>query len=319
MVKVKRADLDAAIAADNPGQAPEETGTPPDLSADAEADLLRELAEVETELQPARAPQEPLSPQGENPGAPTMQDPQQTVADAEQRTPRKARIYPQDAPDAQASRMFDEADTQLSAPESNKRRSAIQHLRAAVAATRAERRIGGAMDRNVDDRPYRDDLQCAVRPRRPQGVAPATPRPDAQAVRPAPLKLVAEQRIDMPANTIRPRRIIRADLAGPAACDVAGGEDAAPKPGGFADYAEGMGAGSLTDLLEAAAAFMADVENMPEFSRPMLMQKLREAHAEGFSREEGLHSLGQLLRQGKLQKRKGGRFAVTDETGFRRD
>ena len=86
----------------------------------------------------------------------------------------------------------------------------------------------------------------------------------------------------------------------------------------FAEFADAQGAKSLPELLEAAAAYMADVEGMPQFSRPMLMQKLREMEAGEFSREEGLRSFGQLLREGKLQKVKGGRFAVTDETDFRR-
>ena len=62
---------------------------------------------------------------------------------------------------------------------------------------------------------------------------------------------------------------------------------------------------------------MADVEGRPQFSRPMLMGKIKEVEGDSFSREDGLRSFGQLLRQGKLQKLNGGRFAVTDETDFR--
>ena len=91
----------------------------------------------------------------------------------------------------------------------------------------------------------------------------------------------------------------------------------APDGSSFVDFAEEMGAGSLPELLEAAAAYMADVEGRPQFSRPMLMGKLKEVEGDTFSREDGLRSFGQLLRQGKLQKLKGGRFAVTDETDFR--
>jgi hypothetical protein len=87
--------------------------------------------------------------------------------------------------------------------------------------------------------------------------------------------------------------------------------------GGFSDFAEELGATALPDLLEAAAAYLADVEGRTQFSRPMLMGKLREVDEEGFSREEGLRSFGKLLREGKLQKLSGGRFAVTEETEFR--
>ena len=86
---------------------------------------------------------------------------------------------------------------------------------------------------------------------------------------------------------------------------------------GFSAFAAAQGAHALPELLEAAAAYMADVEGRDQFSRPMLMHKLREVEAEGFSREEGLRSFGQLLRSGKLQKLKGGRFTVTDSTEYR--
>jgi len=86
---------------------------------------------------------------------------------------------------------------------------------------------------------------------------------------------------------------------------------------GFGDFAEEIGARTLPELLEAAAAYMADVEGRDQFSRPMLMSKLKEAGEETFSREDGLRSFGHLLRQGKLRKLKGGRFAVTEQTEFR--
>jgi hypothetical protein len=144
---------------------------------------------------------------------------------------------------------------------------------------------------------------------------------------------------------VRPRRISRADLESrprpvvqpntvatpeavfgpdtpiPTPTRVSVAPPPAPKQvsgqGSFTEFAESKGARGLTDLLEAAAAYMSDVEGMDQFSRPMLMQKLREVDDSGFSREEGLRSFGQLLRQGKLQKLKGGRFAVTEETEFR--
>ena len=49
----------------------------------------------------------------------------------------------------------------------------------------------------------------------------------------------------------------------------------------------------------------------------MLMHKLKEFEKENFAREDGLRSFGQLLREGKIQKIKGGRFTVTEETDFR--
>ena len=350
VIKMKRSDLDAALASENLQEVIEAEDASSDLSDEAEADLQRELAEVEAELHQTRAPETIIndatmssaSVDASEDAAETVDIPhdaaadvasegadEESEADHEGDAPRAKHLDAR-ASDAQAARIFDEADTQLEEPESNQRRSAIQHLRAAVAATKAERRAGGAMQADVDDQPYRNDLQSAVRPRRPQPVATSmTPRPGAIAAsRPAPLKLVAEQRIDSPADAVqpvRPRRITRADLVParpePSArldgTNAASGAENAQGSAGFADFAEQKGASSLTEMLEAAAAYLADVEGTPQFSRPMLMQKLREAQDEEFSREDGLRSFGQLLREGKLQKLKGGRFAVTSVTEFR--
>lgn len=143
------------------------------------------------------------------PAAPTA-----NVANAVPKTdPFSAKHLSASASGAQAARIFAETDTQLGEPGSNERRSVIQHLRAAVAATKAERRVGGAMLSDTDDQPYRKDLQHAVHPRRHGPVAdPATPRPNTQ-VRPALLTLVAEQRVSLTAlPVVRPRRVTRADL-----------------------------------------------------------------------------------------------------------
>lgn len=317
VVKMKRADLEQAIAAGTLSELSDDST----LSAEAEAELQRELAEVEAELGRSRSTDQgtPLTqapaPGPLNAGRDDDDAGQDDEADT-RATPAAAKENPRPLVpevETQAERIFEEADNQLDAPESHERRNAMQHLRAAVAATRAEKNAGGNMGRDVDDQPYRLDLESAVRPHRPK--LPAQTRSERPSERrAAPLKLVAEQRVDTPAPApVQPRRVSRADLMGNAA-------PAQPRPAdadSFGDYARKMGAHDLPDLLEAAAAYMSDIEGQPQFSRPMLMQKLREIDADGFSREEGLRSFGQLLRQGKLQKLKGGRFTVTDETEFR--
>jgi hypothetical protein len=194
----------------------------------------------------------------------------------------------------------------MAAPEASRRRNTIQHLRAALAATRAENDAGADLTRKPDAGPYRGDLAAVVRPRRPEAIAAPMRSARPEEPRPAPLKLVAEQRVDTDRAPVRPRRIITPQP------DVLEAET-----GGFCDFAQELGATALPDLLEAAAAYLADVEGRAQFSRPMLMGKLREVDEEGFSREEGLRSFGKLLREGKLQKLSGGRFAVTDATEFR--
>jgi hypothetical protein len=72
----------------------------------------------------------------------------------------------------------------------------------------------------------------------------------------------------------------------------------------------------LPDLLEAAAAYAAFVENRPHFSRPQLMKRVAKYDGGEFTREAGLRSFGQLLRQGKIRKLKRGQFTVADTTRF---
>lgn len=352
VVKLKRSELDAAVAL---GDLSEDTGEGEDtanmfedldqevgydgtdqgstLSPEDEAELRRELAEVEAEL--AEMHPAPAAPEVEVPemreetaddltGAPVAagaeemdagDDTEEAVEDTDDDQPddtaaeklRGAQKLEQ-AVDSDVSRIFDEADTQLEEPGSNQRRRAIQHLRAAVAATRAEAKGKSGLQPDVDDSPYRSDLASVVRPRRPHtqdGARSARPGGQQQA----PLKLVAEQRVDVQRDPVRPRRVT--------SLDIADRDDTIASDSSFADFAEEVGATQLPDLLEAAAAYMSDVEGRPQFSRPMLMGKLKEVEKDQFSREDGLRSFGQLLRQGKLQKIKGGRFTVTDETDFR--
>lgn len=309
VVKVKRADLDAALAQGDLEEEPDDTAK---LSPEAEADLQRELAEVAAEWRQSRAPdatqvEDAAVPVEENANAANLPDHARAETEEGDRTgaiaERVAHHHERPAPDAQARRIFETADSQLGAPDWNRRRSAIQHLRAAVAATRAEQKSGGAMPKGANEQPYRHDLHSAMRLR------PST------AARPAPLKLVDEQRIDTPARppVTGTDRDTAPEHTDPSKITA----QTAQNTGGFSDHADRVGAISLTDLLQAAAAYMADVEGTPQFSRAFLLQKLHEAPGEAPSREEELRAFGQLLRQGKLQRFQGGRFGVTELTGFR--
>ncbi|MEL6206276.1 MAG: hypothetical protein AAFR47_13340, partial [Pseudomonadota bacterium] len=67
-----------------------------------------------------------------------------------------------EAEDGRVTRLLDAANSKLSGPEYRRRRSAIAHLKAAVAATRAE---GGPRrpSEDVEAQPYREDLARVVR------------------------------------------------------------------------------------------------------------------------------------------------------------
>jgi hypothetical protein len=228
-----------------------------------------------------------------------------------------------EADEAAMSRILSQTDAELREPESRNRREAIAQLKAAVAATEAARRFGDATPADAAkgaENLFRDDLQQVVRPRRP--IASSEVR--SERPRPAPLKLVASQRVDLPpvetrsspavTMPIRPRRVTISQSVTPVSAPAA--SDTRSQATSFAAFAAEKGATSLADLLEAAAAYTSFVEGVGDFSRPQILQKVSELSAVPYSREDGLRSFGTLLRQGRIMKASNGRFVVNEETRF---
>lgn len=240
--------------------------------------------------------------------------------------------------DASVERLMEEAKSKLEGTETRRRFSAIAHLKAAVAATVADRKLKTGGDAGVsavsgapvdDTEAYRDDLSKAVRPRRPASDSlPLTQRPTMQT-RMAPLVLVSEQRVDLPEETrpeaavVRPRRVSTAVLETKVEEEVEEEEVLPLSPEdvrSFAEFAEHLGATSLSELLEAAAAYTANVEGMTHFSRPQILRRIEGlTEDEDYSREDGLRSFGMLLRQGKIQKVRRGQFVLTDASRFKNE
>ncbi|MEY2960202.1 MAG: hypothetical protein RLZ60_32 [Pseudomonadota bacterium] len=295
------------------------------LSDEEEADLLRELSALdddeddydadEVESQNAFVMEDDYEDEDEEP-----------IADV--RADQRARALLDREPEADArdmSRIMDRTDEQLRAPETDLRRRTLSHLKAAVAATEAARRMGEPVKSKEDEETdFRSDLSAVVRPTRPTagGVLPrraerGNDQPRTERPRPAPLKLVAAQRVDLapeeaaparPVAPVRPRRVATESVS---SIDARDSES-------FADYVEEMGAHSLPDLLEAAAAYTSFVEGHEEFSRPHVMKKVREVlQDDDFNREDGLRVFGTLLREGRISKVRNGRFQVSEGTRFR--
>ncbi len=237
-----------------------------------------------------------------------------------------------DDEDASVERLMEEAKSKLEGVENRRRFSAIAHLKAAVAATVADRKMksndaGVAAAEAADHTErYRDDLSKAVRPRRPAADSlPTTQRPT-MATRMAPLVLVSEQRVDTAeegrgeAAVVRPRRIRAAVIENTVDEDQDDVEDMIVSPEdarSFAEFAERLGASNLPELLEAAAAYTATVEGVEHFSRPHIIRKvIGMAEEEDYSREDSLRSFGMLLRQGKIQKVSRGQFTLTDASRY---
>ncbi|RYH09573.1 hypothetical protein [Tropicimonas sp. IMCC6043] len=298
---------------------------------------------------------------------------------------RRARALGSDQDeDPNISRLMEEADSKLAGPELRRRRSAIEHLKAAVAATKAEGRPKRDGDAEAD--PYRIDLRMAVgqpslpiddddeeletgtdspaveplafeppaapepkdpnapvRPRRPvlQDSRMRESRPMSRADRPnvAPLMLVSEQRVDddapeppqAPASTlpVRPRRVTAGRMTAVDSDDtsleqpremVTNDLEAAgiyAESTTFDEFSERMGAESLEQLLECAAAYTSYVQGRPHFSHPEIMDVVRQVEGqEALRREDSLRTFGQLLRQGKIQKLDRGQFTLSQSSRY---
>lgn len=229
------------------------------------------------------------------------------------------------------TRLMEEAETRGATEETRRRFSAIAHLKAAVAATVADRRSRGddkAAAPKDETRDYRADLNKAVRPRRPVvtgGVR--TERPSVEPKRPAPLVLVSEQRIDRPEAAptkaepvqIRPRRIAAVEIQTETTMDEAEATPplSAEEATSFAEFAESRSTQGLAELLEAAAAYTSQVEGRPHFSPPQIMRKVSSIdEGADFSREDRLRVFGTLLRQGKITKVKRGQYAIAEASRF---
>ena len=334
VTKAKRADVEAALASGQIEEYEDEDEDAPlavvepvpgledsSLTPEQEAELARELADLHAEID------EDDDWNIDDDDDDDDEDAILSEADAEEASanirkavkltsPARAMLTDTSIEEDTESveRLVGKTDTEMEEPEGNRRRSAIAHLRAAVAATKADRILGFGKKTVDEEEPYREDLADAVRPRRPKISETRSARP--APVRPAPLKLVAEQRIDVEAikeaAPVRPRRVMRN-------VEVVETADTTGTDTGFVEFAESQGAHTLPELLEAAASYMSFVEGRDQFSRPQLMTKLLQAEGEASSREERLRSFGQLLREGKIEKKGGGRFAASDNIGFKPD
>ena len=309
------------------------------LSQDAEAALMSELAALQSpdpaaaDTAPTEAvrPTRPVRVLRPDPNSATPKILVQTVSGAEAADLRQG--LTDLSKDDAVNRLIAQTNSALDGPEARRRSAAISHLKAAVAATEAERQLQDGSPAPQDDRKsvYRDDLDSVVRPN------PAASR---AAERPGPLVLVSEQRIDrakpaptpLTAGRVMPTRLVPAGLRTASPEGLIGGdlddedddalltaEEASAnlftEGTSFADFAEQLGAESLHDLLEASAVYCAQILGRPQFSRPLVMSQINTLpNAEKHRLEDQLRAFGTLMREGRIKKIKRGGFAVTDRS-----
>ncbi len=301
------------------------------LSDEAEAALQAELAALEAEHGADHAAEAPASqPMAEldSPDIATGVEPRHHA--------------PIPAEDDAVNRLIAQANSEMDGEETRRRQSAIAHLKAAAAATAADRGTqGSTASENTRMEAYRDDLERVVRPRRPvsDGSSTARPASDAEAAqRPSPLVLVSAQRIDRGTTEdaprvvmpVRPRRVSPvqphttlmqdADQSSDEFDELLSPDEADnlfADASSFQDFADQLGATALPDLLEAAAVYCAEVLQRPEFSRPLVMRQIAGLPGQtSTAREDYLRGFGTLLRQGRIAKVKRGMFALTDRSPY---
>lgn len=227
--------------------------------------------------------------------------------------------------DASLTRLMAEADTQMDDGNIRRRQAALAHMKAAVAATRAERQSSLAADTNARMGAYRSDLNTLA---------------DGEdgGARPAPLVLVSSLRVDRPlppelaseldADTTeedtypRVSAAVAAVAASEDLSDAAEEDEAAeaeiikgPEDAELRRFAGQLGAKQLPDLLQAAAVYMAVVEGRDSFTRPQLMRYVA-GLTEATSREDGLRAFGTLLRESIFERAKRGQFALTETSSM---
>ena len=342
--KITREDLKAArdVTREAAEDDADNTATSDDmLSPDEEAELQRELAalqsgdvdEVVADDATHEASELELDIDLSNALNGMISDDASAYEAEEQEAARATRIARRDAivddQETDVERLMETTTSRLDNDESSGRRASIAHLKAAVAATKADASLtGAAVEQEARERDqYAEDLARVVRPERAQSRGDRV-----KTNRPAPLVLVSEQRIDkneeevnsaaataVDDGPVRPRRISRAalDEADDTHSDEDGNIFSDQDQSSFAEYAASANALELPDLLEAAAAYYTYVESTEQFTRPMLMRKIASISArDGFSREAGLRSFGTLLREGKLVKGNDGKFVIAKNSRF---
>ncbi|EBA03918.1 lipoprotein, putative [Rhodobacterales bacterium HTCC2150] len=227
---------------------------------------------------------------------------------------------------AQMDRILGDTNDKMGDEASRRRHDALAHLKAAVAATKAEEATAGKQTTVDGSTQYRDDLAKVVRPVTGPVAATSTDKPvkaEGSNSRPAPLVLVSEQRVktdeEIAAN-LKERTKVRVEAVKTATAPgalIVDEDDYDASEVGFAEFVAENGASSLTELLEAAAVYETHVEGREHFSRPMILRRVgRFKENDDVKREDILRAYGELLRDEVIQKIERGRFIVTPDSKY---
>ncbi len=234
----------------------------------------------------------------------------------------RAKINPtEDTLDALIAR----ANSDLADDEVKRRQAAMSHLKAAAAATMADRESGRDLGREAGAAAGKDRLMNNFR-KALDAVSPSTARA-------TPLVLVSEQRINADDAAAAKPREPHLKLASAAAIGATGGAKAenifradddedlgGPQSNIFTgvetyeDFADRLGASEQIELMEAAAIYVAHVEKQPLFRRQLIRHMSSLSDALPLTREGSVEIFNQLLGMGRFAEMEPGLFAVTDRS-----
>ncbi|MCU0828660.1 MAG: hypothetical protein MUE52_14955 [Tabrizicola sp.] len=181
--------------------------------------------------------------------------------------PAATRTVAPEGEDAEVARLLRQADDVMAEEENRRRQEALAHLKAAVAATEADRAATGEPKKaspTAGQEAYREDLAQVVQPdpepappevkprRKTVSVRPQEPRPGTirpGMISPPPLVLVSEQRIDRAAPAAPAPAVAPAAFApGPTTPGIEGQPTVALRTGRLSG-AIGVGAAAATAVL----------------------------------------------------------------------
>ena len=271
----------------------------PEEEDDFESFLTQTLQETEAQSATTEPPVDTDAGDNDEVAADVNATPVRPTRPSGDATARPRRDASLDTPQNDMSRLIEQTNKQLAEPDNSRRRNALAHLRAAVAATMADKSLVKSKSNEAADA-YRDDLAQVVRPTRPT-------KPNAE--NPMPLRLVAEQRIDVAPKAEAPQ----APVGVQAQAKTTQSETFET----FAAYADHVGAHSLPQKLEAAAAYLTQVKGIESFSRPQVMRTVMASEGENYERDESLRNFARMIKDGKIVRNEQGMWGITENLGYR--
>ena len=285
---------------DDEDNAPEEPAAEPAPTARPLRTVSQIIGNVAGRVERERAEARASLDSDETPEATEAPDAAETpeVATDDARADRTARSLTPE-PEGDVGRLMAETDTKLNDDDVVRRRRVISQMRAAVAATKADRLVSRQVSKEVAEEQeksrYRQDLSQVVRPSRPTADSATGHRRSSGP----PLVLVSSQRVD-------------------SGLSVGHAVSLSSEQEGFAQFARTVGAKDLSELLEAAAAYTVFSEGQSSFTRPEIMKRVARVDPTiRLSREESLRSFGQLLREGTFKKLERGQFTIDNGSRFK--